>query len=298
MATHALGVSELLPELAVGHESGRYTVTESESELAAEHLLNRLASCTTTPPAIRAAALEAGRAALAGLRALPAEFAGRAQSASELESEVSPLARVYPDQASRGGLSPLDRVYGGREAAMMMEHLGHAAAAAATAAEAEAFLGALVPLAATLAPRVAPLIVRSAPGLIRGVSGAARALLSRRELRPLVRMIPSIVRATAAQLARHSAAAAAGRAPQVTPRGAVRTLARHTVRVLGNPSICGQLWRRSRALDRLYHRANPIAPYAAALSRCADCGRINARSCPCGCGAARRLRCSCPGRRQ
>ena len=71
----------------------------------------------------------------------------------ELEGELSPIRRVYPDA--------------------LMEHLGHAAAQAESEAEAEAFLGALIPLAAQLVPRVAPAIMRAAPGLIRGVAGVA-----------------------------------------------------------------------------------------------------------------------------
>jgi hypothetical protein len=69
----------------------------------------------------------------------------------EVEGELNPIRRVYPDA--------------------LMEHLGHRAAEAESEAEAEAFIGALIPLAARILPRVAPAIMRAAPGLIRGAAG-------------------------------------------------------------------------------------------------------------------------------
>jgi len=135
-----------------------------------------------------------------------------------------------------------------------MEHLGHAAAEAESEAEAEALVGALIPLAARLIPRVAPAIMRTAPQLIRGVSRVARTLRTNPVTRPLVRAIPTVVRRTAADLARQ-----AGRGRPITPQGAARTLARQTARVLGDPRRCVAAYRRSRALDRRFHRAAPAA---------------------------------------
>src|SRR5438132_9262300 len=102
---------------------------------------------------------------------------GELEGEYEWEAEANPIRRVYPDA--------------------LMEHLGHAAAEAATEAEAEAFIGALVPLAARLVPRVAPMIMRAAPNLIRGVSRATRVLRANPATRPLVRAIPTVVRRTA-----------------------------------------------------------------------------------------------------
>ena len=82
----------------------------------------------------------------------------------------------------------------------LMEHLGHAAAEAETEEEAEAFIGALVPLAARLLPRAASAVMRVAPNLIRGAAGAARALRSNPATRPLVRTLPTVVRQTTAAL--------------------------------------------------------------------------------------------------
>jgi hypothetical protein len=157
----------------------------------------------------------------------------------EYEAEANPLRRVYPDA--------------------LMEHFGHAAAEAESEAEAEAFVGALIPLAARLAPRVAPAIMRAAPGLIRGTASVARTLRSQPTTRPLVRMLPTIVRRTAASMARQQAAQ--GR--PVTPTMAVRTLARQTGQVLSNPHQCARAWQRSRALDRRYHRTTAGAGAAA-----------------------------------
>jgi hypothetical protein len=146
----------------------------------------------------------------------------------ELEGELSPLRRVYPDA--------------------LMEHLGHAAAQAESEAEAEAFLGALIPLAAQLAPRIAPAIMRAAPGLIRGVAGVARTLRRSPATRPLVRTVPTIVRRTAANIAQQAA-----QGQSMTPQRAVQTLARQTAQVLSSPQQSVQAYQRSCALDRRFH---------------------------------------------
>ena len=148
----------------------------------------------------------------------------------EAEGMANPLRRVYPDA--------------------MMEHLGHAAAEAETEAEAEAFIGALVPLAAGLARSAAPHVARSTPQLVRGLSTVARTLRRNPTTRPLVRVLPTIASRTTHSLARH---VAHGR--PVTPRQAVRTLAGQTAAVLSNPRMRSQVVRRSRAMDRKYHRA-------------------------------------------
>jgi len=178
----------------------------------------------------RAGGSALGQAAAARLRGyIPArEF--ESEWEWELEGELNPIRRVYPD--------------------VLMEHLGHAAATAQSEAEAEAFLGALIPLAARIIPRVAPAIMRAAPGLIRGVAGVSRTLRRSPSTRPLVRTIPTIVRRTASDIAQQVA-----RGQSVRPQTAVRTLARQTARVLGNPQQCVQAWQRSCALDQRYHRA-------------------------------------------
>ena len=149
----------------------------------------------------------------------------------------------------------------------LMEHLGHAAAEAHNEAEAEALIGALIPLAARLLPQIAPVILRAAPGLIPGVAIVARNLRRSPVTRPLVRTIPTIVRRTAASISQQ---VRQGRA--VSPRSAVRTLARHTAQVLGSPARTVAAWRRSRFLDRRHHTRSGAAPVSRCGGACVLCG--------------------------
>ncbi|MGH2733641.1 MAG: hypothetical protein ACRDJG_12030 [Actinomycetota bacterium] len=246
---------EALPELEEEYEREE----ELEGEWESEEFFRALAGVARrAAPALRGVGLRAARSALGGLGGVGGAIGGyfgpsgaalgrdlgqtlgrhargwlpqseiEGEWEWELEAEVNPLRQVYPDA--------------------LMEHLGHAAAQTESEEEAEAFLGALVPLAARLIPRVAPAIMRAAPGLIRGVAGVARTLRANPTTRPLVRTLPTIVHRTAGSIARQ---AAAGR--PVTPQGAVRTLARQTAGVLGSPQRCVQAYRRSRALDRRFH---------------------------------------------
>lgn len=223
---------EALPELEDEFED------EWEDEFEDEQFfgtLAGLASRAIQSPTLRRAAYSAGRAALKGLLTESedeGEFEGEWESELEMQRPVSTAA--------------------------VMEHLGHCAARARSEAEAEAFIGALVPLAARLIPKAASAVTRAAPQLVRGLSRATRTLRRNPQTRPLVRALPTVMRRTAISLARQAA-----RGRQVTPRAAVRTLAGQTTRVVGNPQRCAQTLRRSRALDRRYHQAaRPRTPAA------------------------------------
>jgi hypothetical protein len=230
---------------------------EYEEEAEAEAFFGRLLGLVRRSPALRRIGASAARGALSGLGGLGGEIGGALgprgaalgtdlggalsrylgsflPPESELEDELlaNPLRRVHPDA--------------------LMEHLGAAATATDSEAESEAFLGALIPLAAQLVPRVAPLLMRAAPALIRGVTGIARTLTSNPTARPLVRAIPTVVRNTAASLARQ-----VGQGMPVTPQTAVRTLARQAAGVLGNPHRCVQAYRRSQAMRRRFPVAMP-----------------------------------------
>jgi hypothetical protein len=187
------------------------------------------------PRVLRQVGTAAARSALArGMSTIrDGEFEGELEFELEGEFEgealVNPIRRVYPDA--------------------MMEHFGHAAAAARSEAEAEAFIGALIPLAARLVPRIAPTIIRSAPALIRGVANVTRTLRRNPTTRPLVRVMPTIVRRTALDLNRQ-----ATRGRPVTPQAAVRTLARQTGRVIASPQQARAALRRNAAVDRRYHQ--------------------------------------------
>jgi hypothetical protein len=188
-------------------------------------------------PAAARSALAAGASGLAA-----AELEAEYEYEGEYEGEhlLSPVRRVYADA--------------------MMEHFGHVAAQAESEAEAEAFIGALIPLAARLLPRVAPTIMRAAPGLIRGVAGITRTLRRNPQTRPLVRALPTIVRRTVADLGRQSI-----RGRPATAEGAVRTLARQTGGVLSRPHRCQAALRRSAAADHRFHRVARAQPRRVAI---------------------------------
>jgi hypothetical protein len=237
---------------------------EWEDEYESEEFfrtLSGLASRAARSPALRRVGLAAARSALQGMGpvggiiggALPQseyefedefEFEDEYEYEFELDREVNPIQRAYPNA--------------------LMEHLGHAAAAAESEEEAEAFIGALVPLAAQLLPQVGSAVMRAAPGLIRGLAGATRTLRRNPQTRPLVRTLPTVMRRTAASMAQQSAQ---GR--PVTPQRAVQTLARQTAQVVGNPQQATQAFRRSQTADRRYHQgARPAARPRPAQRRC------------------------------
>lgn len=197
-----------------------------------------------SPPALRRLADQSARAALS---ALSAEFE------EELEAEYEVGFEEEWEEESEGMINPIRRVY----PELLMEHFAHIASQTESEAEAEAFIGVLVPMAARMLPQVAPAIMRAAPRLIRGVTRVTRLLRSSHQTRQLVRTLPSIVRQTARTMARQQAAG-----KPVTPRGAVRTLARQTHGVLGSPRQSLAAMRRSQVLDRRYHRAlaRPVRP--------------------------------------
>ncbi|MHC3474020.1 hypothetical protein ACYF6T_35710 [Streptomyces sp. 7R007] len=161
------------------------------------------------------------------------------------EGMTNPLRRVYPDA--------------------LMEHLGHAAAETESEEEAEAFIGALAPIAVGLVRRAAPAVIRSAPQLVRGLAGVTRTLRRDPATRPLVRALPTIAVRTTRSLARQVA-----RGRPVTARSAARTLAGQTAAVLSDPRRRRAVLRRARAVDRRYHQAvRSGAPVAAPVSSAA-----------------------------
>ncbi len=232
---------------------------ELEGEYESEQFFGQIAQLArraATSPALRRLALSAGRTALQrGLTAagsyaggrLGGRYArgGRAIGAGLGHGLGTYLGSLLPEQEGENALNPLRRV----QSRALLEHLGHAAAEAESEAEAEAFLGAMVPIAARLAPRVAPVIMRAAPNLISGVAGIARTLRRNPTTRRLVRTIPTILRRTAVDLTGR-----VSRGQPVNAQVALRSLAGQTSRVLSNPRLTVDAWRRSRALDRIYHR--------------------------------------------
>jgi hypothetical protein len=159
--------------------------------------------------------------------------------------EISPVTRIYPDA--------------------MMEHLAHSAMEAESEHEAaEGFLplipmvaSKLLPLAAKalpklagkLLPRVARAVSHVTPHLTRGVGKLTRTLYRNPQTRPLLRAVPSIARRAVASIAKRAATGA-----PVTPRHAVRILARQNHGVLSNPQLVKRVLQRSRLIDGRYHR--------------------------------------------
>jgi len=133
----------------------------------------------------------------------------------------------------------------------LMERLGDAACRARSEAEAEAFIGALIPLAAKLIPTAARVIRGAAPQLIRGASRVVKTLRRSPVTRKLVRTVPTIIKNTARDVARQVA-----RGKRVTGRSAVRSLARNTARTLSSPRRSASALRQCQALNRRYLAEN------------------------------------------
>jgi hypothetical protein len=241
---------------------------ESEHEQEAEHeaFFNHLAAMADRAgrsQGLRRIALAAARSALrASGRSYPV-IEGEMEFEGEGELEAATALELYSTPAERAHL------------AAMMEHEGHAAAEAANEQEAAEHFLPLIPLAAKfIAPkllsfaakkiggkflgkagsqlirRAAPRILgRVAPRLTRGVANVARTLFRNPTTRPLLHAVPRIARGTMQTLVRRIA-----RGRPVTPRFAVRTLARQTARTLSSPRSLAQTYRRSLAWDRRYHR--------------------------------------------
>lgn len=245
---------------------------EGEWEGEDEQFFGRLASLArraARSPALRRIGLSAARSALRGLSGVGGRIAGAtgrqlgAQAAnvlggylpqSEFEDEVEGEWETEVEGEDEMFASPGQAA----QTAALMAHLGRAAAEAESEDESEAFLGALIPLAARLVPRVAPAIMRATPQLVRSMSNVGRTLLNNPSTRPLVNALPTVARNTAASLARQ---VAAGR--QITPQTAVRTLAQQTANVLGNPQRAVRAYRQTRTLDRRYHGGRVAAPAGA-----------------------------------
>jgi hypothetical protein len=163
-------------------------------------------------------------------------------------AEISPVRKWYPDA--------------------MLEHVGHAMAETPSPAEADALAGSLIPLAAQAAPGAAPILMVALPGLVSGLAGMVHGMRGTPSTKPLVRVVPGIVRRTATVVANQAAQGA-----PVSPQSAVRTLARQTYQVLSRPQTAAQTFRQSQQLDRRFHRA-------AGISRgcnCPNCGRCAAK---------------------
>jgi hypothetical protein len=267
---------EALAELEGEYESE----FEAESELETEYELEgeaeseaffgtiaRLARGALRSPALRRIAQTAARAALNGTPP-QAEYEEETEWESEFEEEavLNPIRRVYPDA--------------------LMEHFGHAAAAAESEAEAEAFIRALVPLARRVVTRALPRVARAAaravtsrprqagpgvrprprmvpraavpraqaalrrvtPQLVRGATRVARTLRRAPTTRPLMRVMPAVIQQTVNRLSQQAAMG-----QPISAGQAVQTLAHQAANVIGSPQQAAKAYQRSKAMDHRYH---------------------------------------------
>jgi hypothetical protein len=151
----------------------------------------------------------------------------------ELEAELEDITRL--ERPSTAAM----------EEALLMEHLANLAAGTDDEGEAEAFLGAVVPLVSKLIPQVA----KAVPALAKGVASVGRQIWQDPETRRFVRTVPSMVRRTAADIATQYGA---GR--DIGVQDVTRSLARQVGQVLREPDQRAAAMRRNRELDRQYHR--------------------------------------------
>lgn len=166
------------------------------------------------------------------------------EGAFEAEDEISPVRKIYPDA--------------------MMEHLGELAFEAESEDEAaEQFLPligmaaskllpiaarAIAPLAKKALPRMARAVTRATPQLTRGIGKVTKTLYRNPQTRHLVKAVPAIARRTVGSIARQAA-----HGKHITPRTAVRTLARQARHVLAHPGHRRHALRRHHHLERKFH---------------------------------------------
>lgn len=163
------------------------------------------------------------------LRGLGSAFGGDGEF--EYEFEQHPEALPEFETAPAG------------EYEVMAEHLAHMAVNSQSEAEAEAFIGALIPMVARGISAAAPVISRVVPQVIRPLAQAGRALLQNPQTRPLVRTFPTIARSSLATLAQRVA-----KGQPVNARVAARTVAGNVAQVLGNPRRASAVMKRSRQI--------------------------------------------------
>jgi hypothetical protein len=179
----------------------------------------------------------------------------------EMEEEVNPMRKIYPDA--------------------MMEHLAHEAAAAESGHRAARVLLPIVPMAASrLAPSVARALPTVLPRLAHGVSTVTQGLFRHPQTRHLVRTIPTIVNRTVTSLAKR-----ASQGLPVTPQTAIRTLTQQTSQMIRNPQQRANALRRSNVFDRQFHRMTGTVVRRRAGSVCPNCGVTIVVRTPSCCGS-------------
>lgn len=127
-----------------------------------------------------------------------------------------------------------------------MDYFADLAAETEDEGEAEAFLGALVPLAAQLYPKAASSILRVAPQLMRGLAGTAQKLHGNPTARQFLRTSGQVMQRTAADIARQSA-----RGKPITGQQAAQRLAKNTYSVMRDRQQVRQALLRAQQMRQL-----------------------------------------------
>ncbi|HET6844720.1 MAG TPA: hypothetical protein VFK06_24005 [Candidatus Angelobacter sp.] len=172
------------------------------------------------------------------------EGEGEFEFESEAEDEISPIRKIYSDA--------------------MMEHLGELAFEAESEDEAaEHFLPligmaaskllpiaakAIAPVARKALPKIVRAVTRATPRLTKGIGRVAKTLHRNPQTRHLLKTVPAIARRTVGSIARQ---AAHGR--RISPRVAVKTLARQARHVLAHPQHRRHALRHHNHLERRFH---------------------------------------------
>jgi hypothetical protein len=180
------------------------------------------------------------------------EFDFEAEAEAEAESEYEWELEEEYEEEGEGFVNPIRRIYRDAE---LMAHLSARAAETESEDEAEAFVGAMVPIAARLIPRAGRLLTRNAPALIRGVSRLTRQLRRNPATRRFIGALPVILQRTAQSLADQ---AAQGR--PITADTVIRTLTRVAARVLGRPGNRRRAVRAVGVFNRRYHNRLRTGP--------------------------------------
>ena len=174
------------------------------------------------------------------------EFEAEAEAELEAEGELEDEFEAEMEEEAEGFVNPVRRIYRDAE---LMAHFASQAAMTESESEAEAFIGALVPLAAKLIPRAAAIISHNGPTLVKGAAKLARQFRRSPQGRRLVKAIPVVLQRTAQSLADQAA-----NGQTIDADTVISTLGDMTGRVL---KVQGGGQRAVRAVDvfnRRYHR--------------------------------------------
>lgn len=140
----------------------------------------------------------------------------------------------------------------------LMEVLATHAAEADSEEEADAFIGALLPLATSIIPKLAPAAAKVGqavlPSLVSGAKNLVSTLWKSPATRELVQTIPTIARGTAATIAKQVAAG-----KPVTAQTAVRAMAGQAAKVLQNPKRAAAVVKRCKQTAARKKRSAAVA---------------------------------------